>query len=100
MRLLLRSGLGAGHMINIARGPQVVIMVPPQPLRRMPQLSVAQEDRRASGGSKGRERVPALASAIQARKQVLNEGRGRIDGIAATATAANRRAERWGLPQH
>ncbi|KAF9693632.1 hypothetical protein EKO04_008303 [Ascochyta lentis] len=57
---LLRSGQGAGHMINIARGPQVVTMVPPQPLRRMLQLTVAQKERRASGESKGRETVPAL----------------------------------------
>ena len=87
-------------MINIARGPQVVIMVPPQPLRRMLQLSVAQAERRASRESKGRERVPALASAIQAQKQTTKESRGRFVGIAAIATAANRRAEHWGMPQH
>ena len=87
-------------MINIARGLQVVIMVPPQPCRRMLQFSVAQKQRRAGGESRGRENAPALTLAMQAQKQMLKEGRGRVVGITATAIAANRGAGHWGLPQH
>lgn len=70
-------------------------MVPPQPLRKMLQLSVAQKEPRASGESKGRERSLRRTSAMQAIKQMVEEGRDRFVRTTATAiaTAANRRAE-------
>lgn len=59
-------------MMAVAGGLQVVIMVPPQHLGKMLQASVAQETHssrgRVGGGWEGRDKIPALASAMQVQK--------------------------------
>lgn len=93
-------------MIVIRYGfkPQVVIMVPPQPLRKMLQSNAGNTlQQRASGGVETRkgETRSFKGSAMQPQKLTLRRGQGRYGGMAATDNRSEQKSRtHWGLPQH